>query len=456
MRKGTPMKKLDKKWKLLLYGISGMGVNMLNLMMGSYLCSAILVGGFGESAVKYQTFEQKDLVIAAAWAVFVLISKIVDGVIDIPMASLTDNLKTRWGRRRPALIIGLVPMIAAYLLFLVCPDPSGATWLNTIYYGIVLCVFYIFYTLTMVTYYATFTEITANEADRSFLSNVKSVCDIVYFIIGYVVVAGMLKGMNIRLVAVLILPIVATMLIPMFLIREESTLAKDAGRATDVSKPVNLFRSLGYTFKNANFIKWMFVYSVMQFSMQLFLSGINEYFSKTGMSMMIVMMSAFAPVPFTLIIFNKLKQKKGFGFALRYVLIIYSVGMFLMFAAGLIDNSAVKMALSITSGVVASFGIGALFSVAYSIPAQLAAEDEQKTGISHSAMYFAVQGLFAGIATGIGSGAVLTALKGTEEHPTNAMVYMTLISGIGMLVSLVISYMLPKSLQMLGKVQENK
>lgn len=445
------MKKLDKKWKLLIYGISGMGVNMLNLMMGSYLCSAILIGGFGEAAVPFQTFEQHDLVIAAVWGIFVVVAKVIDGVIDIPMASLTDNMKTRWGRRRPALIIGLIPMIASYLLFLVCPSPSGVSLLNTIYYGVVLCIFYSFYTLTMVTYYATFTEITDNEADRSFISNVKSVCDIVYFILGYVVVSGMLKSMNIRLVALLVLPIVATMLIPMFLIKEDSTLEKDVKQRKDGKTTVSLVKSLGYTFKNKDFIKWMFLYSIMQFSVQLFLSGINEYFSKTGMSMMIVMMSAFAPVPFTLIIYNKMKQKRGFGFAMRYVLIIYAIGMFIMFGAGLLENGGLKTALSIVSGVVASFGIGALFSVAYSIPAQLAAEDEERTGISHSAMYFAVQGLFAGIATGIGSGAVLTALKGTEESHSNAMIYMTLIAGIGMLVSLVISYLLPKTLVELGK-----
>lgn len=444
------MKKLDKKWKLLIYGIAGMGVNMLNLMMGSYLCSAILIGGFGEAAIPYQTFEQRDLVVAGVWATFVLIAKIIDGVIDIPMASMTDNMKTRWGRRRPALLMGLVPMIASYLLFLVCPNPLEASIGNTIYYGVMLCVFYISYTLVMVTYYATFTEITDNEADRSFISNVKSVCDIVYFILGYVLVAGMLKGTNIRTVAVIMLPIVATMLIPFFLIKEDSTLEKDAGKRQSASKTVSLTKSLIYTLKNNNFIKWMFVYSIMQFSIQLFLSGINEYFSKTGMNMMMVMMAAFAPVPFTLIIYNKLKQKKGFGFAMRYVLIIYAIGMFLMFGAGLIDAGGLKTALAIASGVIASFGIGALFSVAYSIPAQLAAEDEEKTGISHSAMYFAVQGLFAGIATGIGSGAVLTALK----EAGNAMVYMTLISGIGMFVSLALTFLLPKSLIHLGKVNK--
>ena len=168
------MRKLKTKRQMLLYAISGMGVNMLNLMMGSYLCSALIASGFGKDVIAYQTFAQKDLVIAAVWAVFGLVAKIIDGIIDVPMASLTDNLKSRWGRRRPSLMIGFIPMVAAYLLFLVVPN-DGATLWNTIYYGVVLCIFYSFYTLTMVTYYATFTEIVDSERDRSFISRVESV-----------------------------------------------------------------------------------------------------------------------------------------------------------------------------------------------------------------------------------------------------------------------------------------
>ncbi|MBR5738678.1 MAG: MFS transporter, partial [Lachnospiraceae bacterium] len=317
------MRKLTKKSQMLVYAISGMGVNMLNLMVGSYLCSAIIASGFAKEAVANQTFLGRDLVIAAVWAVFGVIAKIVDGIIDIPMASFTDNLKTKFGRRRPALIIGLVPMILAYVLFtLVTPNPEGVTLLNTIFYGVVLCVFYSFYTLTMVTYYSTFTEIVDTQKDRNFISNVKSVCDIVYFILGYVVVRAMLNGMNIRPVAMIVLPIVLTMLIPLFMIKERSTRAEDQAEAAEPVKTVNLFKSIAYTFKNKNFILWMVVYSFMTFGVQLFLSGINEYFSVAGMQMMYVMIGAFAPVPFTLLIYNKLTKKRGFGFSFRYVLVI--------------------------------------------------------------------------------------------------------------------------------------
>ena len=41
------MKKIHGKGKIFLYALAGMGINLLNLMMGSYLCSALLVGCFG-------------------------------------------------------------------------------------------------------------------------------------------------------------------------------------------------------------------------------------------------------------------------------------------------------------------------------------------------------------------------------------------------------------------------
>ena len=57
------MEKIKSKKKLILYGASGLGVNMLNIIVGSYLCSALLVGGF-ESHIESWTYLSKDLVIA--------------------------------------------------------------------------------------------------------------------------------------------------------------------------------------------------------------------------------------------------------------------------------------------------------------------------------------------------------------------------------------------------------
>lgn len=446
------MRKLKTRGQKMLYALSGIGVNMLNLMMGSYLCSAIIASGFAEKVKPFQTFAGTDLVLIPVWAVFGIIAKILDGVIDVPMASFADNLRSRFGRRRPAIIIGLVPMIVAYLLFLVVPNPGQATLLNTVYLGVVLCLFYMSYTLTMVTYYATYTEIVDTNEDREFISNVKSVCDILYFILGYVGVRAMLNGMNIRTVALIVLPIVLTMLIPLFMIKEA-----DNRKSSGVNeKSVGLLTSIGCTMKNRNFVLWMIVYSFMTFGVQLFLSGINEYFAGTGMNMILVMVGSFAPVPLALVIYRRIYGRYGFGTAFRYALITFSVGMLSLFGVSFIPAGGARTVLSVSAGILCSLAIGALFSVAYSVPSQLAADEEKKTGIANSAMYFAVQGLFSGVATAIGSYVVLNALKAaagsiSDTSSVNPIYFMTAVSAAGTLLSFVLTYMLPRSLVDMGK-----
>ena len=444
------MKPIRSKGKLIAYAFGALGVNFLNLIMGSYLCSAIIASGFAEAQFATHTFLGIDLVVAGVWAVFGVIAKVIDGVIDIPMAQFTDRLRSRWGRRRPAIVIGMVPMIAAFVAFaLIIPEHSPESMLNTVYYFIILAIFYSFYTLTMVTYYATFTEIVDNEKDRRFLSNTKSIADITYFIFGFALVPMILKGLNIKWVAMICLPLVLLMLIPLFMIKEKST---KEGVDGPIEEKVNLFKSVGYTLKNKDFIIWMVVYSFMTLGLQLFLNGINEYFSITGLPMTPVMAAAFSPVPFTFIIYNKLIAKKGFKFAYQYTLLIFALGMLAFFGISLLNVSGtVKMILGMVCGVCSSFSIGAMFAVAYSIPSQLAADDEKKTGRSHAAMYFAVQGLFSGIASGIGGTALLTLLKKTELWEHKSTFYITVAAAIAALIAFGLAFLLPKSISELGK-----
>ena len=448
------MQVIRSRRKLFFYAFGAMGVNLLGIIIGSYLVSGLLVGGFKEADWANHTYLSKDLIVAGAWAIFALVAKILDGVIDIPMASLTDNLRTRWGRRRPAIILGVIPMTLSFLAFLLVPQSQGIDWGNTVYYFVMLAIFYTTYTLTMVTYYATFTEIVDNEKDRRFLTNTKSIADIVYFIIGFALVPMMMKGLNVRVVALIVAPLVLLILIPLFMIKEKPTTKEEMNKEGE--KTVNLFKSIGYTFKNWKFVLWMCVYSFMTFGLQLFLNGINEYFSVAGMSMIFVMLAAFVPVPLTFIIYNKLNIKKGFGFAYQYTLLVFIIAMLGMFGVSFLEAGALKTTLGILCGLIASFSVGAMFAVSYSIPSKLASDDEKQTGISHSAMYFAVQGLFAGVASGLGGATVLTLLKQNTLFDRPATFYITLISAIACLIAFLLVPILPKSLRLIGKEDKNE
>ncbi|MBQ1272509.1 MAG: MFS transporter [Clostridia bacterium] len=439
------MKTLTKKWQIILYGCAGIGVNMLNIIVGSYLCSALLPGGFAEKDIGFWTYSDRNLVIAGIWATLILIAKVFDGLIDIPLSSFTDKLRTRWGRRRPAIVIGFIPMIAAYLLFLV-PLNNGETVLNTIWFAVMLCLFYGAYTLTMIAYYATFAEIVETAKDRLFLSTVKSICDVVYFSVSFALVPVFVNvgRMNIRWVALLFLPLAATMMIPLFLIKEPST--KD-GVPDDgnTAKGVGFIKSLTYSFRNKKFIYWLCCLAVMNFGLQLFLSGINEFFSSTGLNMTLIMASSFAPVPFTIQIYNKLVKKKGVKFGYQYCLLVYSFAMILLFVCRMLPLN-IMTPVAILCGLIVSLAMGTFFSITYAIPAQLAAEENARTGICASSMYFAVQGLFEAVAAGLATGPMLVFLK---QH--NGISYMTLIIAIACMSAFVMAFFLPKSIALLGK-----
>ena len=451
------MGKIRGKFKLLLYGMSGLGINMLNLIIGSYLCDALMIEGFVENASNW-TYMDKTLIVAGLWSVMIAIGKVLDGLIDIPFAGWTDKLKSKWGRRRPAILAGLIPTVITYVLFLIPLQKEEHSILNTIWFGVLLCAFYAFYTLTMVTYYATFSEIVENDKDRIALSNHKTVFDVVYYVLGYALIPVFVGNMNIRIIALIFLPLALTMLIPLFMIKERSTLDKDMENYSsddsdfEPAETVGMLESLKYAVKNKSFIVWMGVYFALQFSTQLFLNGQNVIYSGyvqlQGFEITMVMACAFAPVPFTLMLYNKLVRKYGIRVGYIFSLSAYMLAMVVLIfsAKSIIPNDTARLIFACFGGVLSSFGTGCFFSINYTIPSAIATTEKKETGVSHPAMYFAIQGLVGAVASAISTGIIWVNLKENEAVWLAPLVVMA-----GSIVSLVATKFMSKQVCNIGK-----
>ena len=437
------MRKITSKKSLILYACSGLGVNMLNIIVGSYLCSALLVGGF-EKHIENWTYLNKDLVVAGLWAILIVAAKIIDGVIDLPLSHFADNFKTKFGKRKSGLLLGFIPMVLAYVLFLV-PLNHEASILNTIWFAALLMIFYAFYTLTMITYYATFAEITENQKDVVLLSNTKSVCDVVYFSLSFALVPVFVSlGINIRYVALIFLPLSLTMMIPFFLLKEKGSTEE---KKLPAMPRTTLLSSMRFAFRDRSYIFWLFILFVMNIGLQLFLSGINEFFSTMGLNMTFIMASCFVPVPLTILLYNKIILKKGLGFSYRYILLVFSISMSLMAICNLIPDQF-KFPYAIMCSVIASFSIGSFFSVTYTVPSQCAA-NRLDGGDTASSMYFAIQGLFEGASAGLASGVILVFLK---QFRGGALIpFLTLVVAFFCMAAFFLSFLLPKSISQIGK-----
>jgi Na+/melibiose symporter-like transporter len=402
-----------------------------------------MTGGF-EEHIESWTYVNKTLVVAGLWMILRFIAKAFDGIIDLPLAALADKMHTKFGRRKTAILVGLIPTIISYCLFLV-PLNHEESILNTIWFGALLIVFYACYTLTMLTYYATFSEICRDESDTLFLSNAKSICDVVYFSLSFALVPVFVScDVNIRIVALIFLPLVLTMLIPFFMLKENGGDAQE-----QTVEPLTLGRSLKVSFGNKTFIYWMFTLFVMTIGLQLFLGGINELFSSTGLNMTVVMASSFAPVPLTIMAYNRIVKKFGLGVGYKFVLTIFSLGMGIMllcFAIADIVAPIVLTLIAVFGGIFVSFSLGAFFSITYVVPANLAQQELEKRGNGVSGMYFAVQGLFEGIAAGIATGPILTLLKDKD-----VIYLLPIVVIVCCVIALSMSFFFPKEIALMGK-----
>ena len=441
------------KPKLFTFGFSAIGVNMLNLIMGAYLCDALLTEGF-VADIANRTYLNQNLVIGFIWAIFITASKIIDGIIDVPLANFLDNLNTKLGKRKTGIIIGFIPMAVSFILFLI-PVSQGESILNTIWFGIFLVLFYCSYTCVMLAYYACFSEITNNDRERQFLSNVKSVADVIYFVLGYALIPVLIGFMNIRLIALIFFPISLLIFITFFIIKKDKANKKTAAEIK--TKPEGMFKSLAIVCKNKEFMLWMIVYAIMTFGIQMFLTGQDVYFSGVGEfaggKVAMVNACAFGPVPLTIMLYNLFVKKKGFRFGYNYAMISFIIGMAIcsFVNINIIHDEGTRLIVALIGAFVCSLGIGTFFSVGYVVPSHIAAKEKAEKGQSQPSMYFAVQGL-----VGAGVTAVSTGLVWINMRKTNITYLLMGIVGVTLLISVIATIILPKSISAIGKINKTQ
>ena len=103
-----------------------------------------------------------------------LIAMIWDAVTDPIVGSISDNLRTRWGRRHPLMAIGSIPLaICLYLLFAV---PEGLSEWQMVTWMLVVCILLrTFLTLFGVPYLALGAELSTDYQERTSITGLRTV-----------------------------------------------------------------------------------------------------------------------------------------------------------------------------------------------------------------------------------------------------------------------------------------
>lgn len=418
---------LNNTWKELLFSASGFGPNLLMVLMGAYFTDAV-----NPAALKVgdlQAIGTACYIMPLLFPILWALAKIFDGLIDIPLAALTDGLKTKWGRRRPPILVCFIPMCLSYIM---CWNPifgeaESARLANTIWIVCWALVFFATYTMSLIAYYGSLSTVCSTDNQRLRVSSFKSFFDTISYCLVYALVPLVLEGLNMHIdkFAMLLVPLMITMLIPVFMIKEGERFEKKAlEEGYDITplaeeEKVGIVESIKLTFTNKPFIKWCIVNCCSFFGLQMFLVAMNAMIlggmGMNGTQMAILNTCAFAPVPLMLYMFNKLKQRKGIRFAYQTCLLSFAFCILTFDIASVYvmgnDNLTLQIIIGCLGGVIGSWAIGSFFMMPYMIPAQISSVEEKLTGKNHSAMYFAAQAFTTSIVSAIASSLVYENIK---------------------------------------------
>jgi glycoside/pentoside/hexuronide:cation symporter, GPH family len=355
---------------------------------------------------------------AGAYAAGLLVARILDGVVDIPIAAWTDNLKSRWGRRRPLMVIGFIPTILSFFL-LWYPPLTGTRlgadghWGNALFVAVASSLYFFFHTLIIVPYLASLSEIVPDEESRVRVASWQTFFNTAGYVLTFVVAPMLFERFGVRGTIWLLAPVFISFLGPILVIKETSTEAASAD-SVQQGADVPLWESVKMTLGNRTFRIYMLSVATFFFGLQFFLGGI---------AFMAVDMMGLTEGQLGLDECGRLctctvhadpvqlagkKERRQMGFPAG--LLVFAVAM-LMFPLGWtqLNLPIPPFLVGVIAGGVGSFSIGVFFTIPYAFPAQIAANDAQKTGKDRAGMYFAVQGVINQFMGGL-AGSILALL----------------------------------------------
>lgn len=396
------MKRLTKK-QMWIFAIGQLGWSMLSGIISAWLVAFYLINkDVHESGVPFLI--PSGLIIGGFLTVLGLITalcRIWDAVTDPMVANMSDNCKSKNGRRIPFMRWSAIPfaIITVLVFFAPVSNPGDNFALNIAWVAVFLVLFYTAMTVYCTPYNALISEFGKTQEDRMYISTAISLTFFAGTLLAYTpfVFAGMLQSAGVAYywsyrICFIVLAVIALvcLLIPTFLLKETDFVeAKPAG--TDA------FKSLAATFKNKDFRVFSFSDIMYWVGMTLFQTGLpffvtvsmhlDESMTMVLMGAMTVLSAVFYPLVTGLV--KKFGKKKlviagFFGLALAYVITAIS---------GLVCNDTNNMGLifGIAICVIAAMPMALLGIIPQSIVADVAEADSIKTGEKREGMFFAAR-----------------------------------------------------------------
>jgi glycoside/pentoside/hexuronide:cation symporter, GPH family len=368
------------------FGIGDLGGNLFFTAMGFY--SLI--------------FLTDTVGLAAAYAgIAILIGKIWDAVNDPLMGYLTDRTRTRWGRRRPFLLFGAVPVLLSMWLFFSTPDFHDKQILGTIWAAVALLLLNTFYTIINIPYSSLTPELTKDFKERSSLNGYRFIFAVVGTILGAAIVLPIIQAVGdphkgYSIVGLLFGTVLAvTILITFFTVREPDH--SHEPRPTEKFFPTYL-----KVFKNGLYMRLAFTY-MLHLTGLTFVQSILIYYFKyiyhqegmTTIAMVILLLVAMAFIPVSVVVSRHIGKNLTYQIAFA-ILIVSCMAIFFL-------GHILGMTFTLILMVFAGIGIGFAYVPPYAMLPDVVEVDAVRTKVRKEGSYYGMWTFFSTLGVALAS-----------------------------------------------------
>jgi GPH family glycoside/pentoside/hexuronide:cation symporter len=319
-----------------------------------------------------------------------VIYSVWNAINDPLIGFLSDHTKTRWGRRKPYILIGTIPVISLAIIIWTPPTQDNLT--SFIYLLIMLFMFDTFYTMLEVPYDCIFPEIYISVEERAEVNTYKQIFSVIGLILAFLIPGIIIEDIAIidgYLISGIIITIIMSVTLAISIkwgVVEREEFKYDSEYA------FGFFQGLKYVFKNRGFLLYTIMFLGFEYNQLLqatliplfakHVIGENDPFIAT-IFLGILFFIAIA----TVYVWKKLDLR--FGSRITYFLTI--VVYFIASIPILFVTDAISLIIPL---IFMGFGYGGMMYFNYLIIADIIDEDELKTGVRREGTFFGITSFF--------------------------------------------------------------
>ncbi len=402
-------------------------------------------------------FTAKGLNVKYIWLAYIIWT-FYNAINDPAIGYLSDRTHTRIGRRKPYIIIGIIPLIIIEIILWI---PPVDTQIGLFIFLLLMLLSYdTFYTMQSIPYDALFPELYTSVKERAQVNTLRQIFAEIgllaaflvpgFFIIDITQSSGYLTNGIITAITIGICTLVALI----WGVKERKEFSHDHHQG------FNFFQGLRYSFKNKGFVIYILLFFLYEY-VTLILGNIVPFYGQEILGVDTFQTSLLLGVmiivgTFSMFLWKKLDVLFGSRISYGIAILSYIVGSIPLL---LVTNYIAAMITASFMGI----GFGGLLYFIYLLIADVIDADELKTGVRREGTFFGIANFFMRLAMilSILSVSIVFTQTGWETYVPNPDVnikrgirmLMVIFPAIALLLSLVCLYFYPFTKK---KVQEMK